>query len=186
MKRAILVRIGFFLVLALYPAVVYFGIRFLPVSFLAVLLALILLARSTAMSPSERRLMLPLILVHVAYSVVTAVSGNQSLLLWYPALVNLSLCAVFALSLRQDQSILLRWVRARNIRISVYAPAYLNRLTAVWSVFFFLNGVAAVLTSMISMKAWALYNGLVAYLLVGALIGGELFFRAWYKRSKGV
>jgi uncharacterized membrane protein len=167
MKRAILVRIGFFLVLALYPAVVYFGIRFLPVSFLAVLLALILLARSTAMSPSERRLMLPLILVHVAYSVVTAVSGNQSLLLWYPALVNLSLCAVFALSLRQDQSILLRWVRARNIRISVY-------------------GVAAVLTSMISMKAWALYNGLVAYLLVGALIGGELFFRAWYKRSKGV
>jgi uncharacterized membrane protein len=186
MSRVTLIRTAFFVLIALYPAIVYFGIRYLPVSFFGVLLALLLLLRSSVMASGEKRLLLPLLILHLAYSIVTAVTGSQHLLLLYPVLVNFSLCALFALSLAQDQSLLLRLVRARNIPLSEHAPSYLWRLTAVWAIFFLLSGVAAIVSGMISLEAWALYNGFIAYLLVATLMAGEWVFRGWYKRRKGV
>jgi uncharacterized membrane protein len=179
-------RAIFFVLIALYPFVVYAGIQHLPIGLFGTLLALLLLLRAGVMRPAERRAILPVLIVYVAYAAITALSGSQQLLLWYPAVINFSLCLLFALSLRANESILLRLVRARNMKMSVYAPAYLHRLTAVWAVFFLLNGSMAILTGAISLKTWALYNGFIAYLLTGALMGGELLFRSWYKRSKGV
>jgi len=186
MSRAALIRAAFYVLIALYPALVYFGLRYLPVSFFGVLLALLLLLRSSVMQAAEKRLLLPLLMLHLAFSLATAVSGSQRLLLWYPALVNFSLAALFALSLTQEQSILLRLVRARNIPFSAYAPAYLWRLTAIWAVFFLFSGCAAIASAMISLRAWALYNGLIAYLLIATLMAVEWLFRGWYKRRKGV
>jgi uncharacterized membrane protein len=176
----------FFVLIALYPVIVYIGIQHLPIGFFGAMLVLVLLFRASVMLPAERQAILPVLIVHVTYSAITALSGSQQLLLWYPALVNFSLSLLFALSLRENESILLRLVRARNINLSVYGPAYLNRLTAVWAVFFLLNGSMAILTGAISLKTWALYNGFISYLLIGALMGGELLFRYWYKRSRGV
>lgn len=179
-------RAIFFVLIALYPFIVFVGIQHLPIGFFGTMLALVLLLRASFMRPAERRAILPVLIVYVTYAAITALSGSQHLLLWYPAVINFSLCLLFALSLRANESILLRLVRARNMKLSVYAPTYLHRLTAVWAVFFLLNGSMAILTAAISLKAWALYNGLIAYLLTGALMGGELLFRWWYKRSKGV
>lgn len=179
-------RAIFFVLLALYPFIVFVGIQHLPIGFFGAMVALVLLLRAGFMRPVERRAILPVLIVYVSYAAITALSGSQQLLLWYPAVINFSLCLLFALSLRTNESILLRLVRARNMKLSVYAPTYLHRLTAVWAVFFLLNGLMAILTGAISLKAWALYNGLIAYFLTGALIGGELLFRWWYKRSKGV
>ena len=179
-------RAAFFILLALYPAFVYFGLQHLPIGFFGTALALLLLFRASIMAAAERRVILPVLVVHFAYAVTVSLSGRQELLLWYPALVNFSLCLLFALSLRQEESLLLRVVRARNIQVSEYGPRYLNRLTAVWAAFFLLNGAMAILTGAISVKTWALYNGFIAYVLIAALMGGELIFRTWYKRSKGV
>jgi uncharacterized membrane protein len=186
MSRTRLLRTAFLALIVLYPAIVSFGIRYLPVSFFGVLLALTLIARNTMAQPEEKKLMLPLLALHVAYSLVTALSGSQRLLLLYPAVVNFSLCAVFALSLRQEQPILLRLVRARKIEVSAHGPAYLYRLTAVWAIFFLFSGSVAIATAMVSLQAWALYNGFIAYLLVALLMGGEWLFRLWYKRRKGL
>lgn len=186
MSRTKLFRHSVFILVALYPVIVYFGLRWLPVSFFAVMLLLVLLVRSSLLGPAEKRMLQPLLALHIAYSILTAVLGSQRLLLWYPALVNFSLCAVFAISLRQEQSILLRLVRARNMPVSVHGPLYLHRLTALWAVFFLLSGATAIMTAMISLEAWALYNGLIAYLLMATLMVGEWLFRGWYKRRKGV
>lgn len=182
----VFLRAAFFILLALYPAFVYFGLQHLPIGFFGTVLALLLLFRASVMASAERRAILPILVVHFAYAVTASLSGSQELLLWYPALVNFSFCLLFALSLRHEESFLLRMVRARNIKMSEYGPSYLNRLTAVWAAFFLLNGAMAILTGAISVKTWALYNGFIAYLLIAALIGGELLFRFWYKRSKGV
>ncbi len=49
----------------------------------------------------------------------------------------------------------------------------------VWSLFFLLNGSVSLCTALwATAETWALYNGLVAYVLVGALIGGEWLVRA--------
>lgn len=186
MNKARIFRALFFVLIALYPLVVYLGLQYLPVSFFGLLLLMIVLARWGVMLPAERRLMLPLLAGLLAYSAATALSGSQRMLLFYPALVSFTMCALFAWSLRQEETILLRLVRGRNIQMSEFGPAYINRLTGVWALFFALNGSAAIVSGYLSLQLWALYNGLISYLLMAALIVGELVFRRYYKRRKGV
>jgi uncharacterized membrane protein len=180
-----LVRAVFVVVLTLYPLAVYFGIRHLPVSFFALLLLALLIVRFGVLRPAERKFMLPVLLGIAAFSVAAAVTGSQALLLAYPVLVNLGLCALFALSLREPEPLLLRVARARGMEIDRYAPPYLRRLTAIWAVFFALNALAAFVTIHLSIGVWAVYNGLVSYILVGLLIVGEVVFRRHYKRRLG-
>ena len=81
---------------------------------------------------------------------------------------------------------MLRFARARGMKMSAYAPAYLRTLTKVWILFFVVNGLTAAWTVTQSLQVWAVYNGLIAYGLMGVLIGGEWLFRIHYKKKKGV
>ena len=186
MNRAGIFRVLFFVLMSLYPLIVYLGLKHLPISFFGLLLLALVLVRWGIMLPSERRLMLPLLLGLLGYSIVCALSGSQHMLLLYPAVVNFTLCALFAFSLWQEESILLRLVRSRNVEMSDSGPAYIKRLTGLWALFFALNGTVAILSGFISLEFWALYNGLVSYLVIAVLIVGEMIFRRYYKRRKGV
>ncbi len=55
---------------------------------------------------------------------------------------------------------------------------YTRRVTQVWCGFFVLNGGLALCTALWASDAgWALYNGLVAYVLMGLLFAGEWLVR---------
>jgi len=55
---------------------------------------------------------------------------------------------------------------------------YVRRLTIVWAFFFALNAIACLgLALSNNEELWALYNGLVIYLLIGALFVGEIIWR---------
>ena len=59
-----------------------------------------------------------------------------------------------------------------------------RRVTEVWCVFFILNGSIALYTALYcSMQVWALYNGLIAYVLMGILLGGEFVLRRIYRQK---
>jgi uncharacterized membrane protein len=60
------------------------------------------------------------------------------------------------------------------------------RLTALWAAFFALNGLTALWTTTLPMEVWTLYNGLISYIIVASLIGGELLFRNHYKKRIGL
>ena len=61
---------------------------------------------------------------------------------------------------------------------SITAAAVLERVTRAWCVFFVLNGGIALWTAVAaSDAAWALYNGGIAYLLMGAMFLGERCLR---------
>jgi uncharacterized membrane protein len=169
-----------------YPFIVYFGIKTLPPSFFGLALIALLALRFGVLIKADRPVLLPVLLILMGYAVATAVSGSTQMLLFYPCLVNFCLCAVFTNSLRQEESLLLRIVRARGVPIVDHVPLYLYRLTALWAVFFALNGMVAVWTITVSMEVWALYNGLISYFIVGALIGGELLFRNHYRKRMGL
>jgi uncharacterized membrane protein len=50
--------------------------------------------------------------------------------------------------------------------------------------FFIGNGLIALYTALFaSFDAWALYNGAIAYGLIGLLFGGEWLFRRWVKQA---
>ncbi len=50
-------------------------------------------------------------------------------------------------------------------------------MTLGWCVFFAVNGTVSALTIGLGREWWTLYNGLVAYLLMAGLMGGEYLVR---------
>lgn len=186
MKLAGAIRILFILIIAIYPFIVYFGIQALPPSFFGLVLVTLLAMRYGVLLPKERSILLPLLLLFFVYALAATFMQSTRMLLYYPALVNFSLFAVFAGSLYREEAMLLRIVRARGVPLSKYGPAYLNRLTAVWAGFFAANGFVSFCTVRLSIETWTLYNGLISYFLVAALAGGEYLFRGRYKRRMGV
>lgn len=186
MTHAKFVRALVFLFFIAYPFIVYFGISILPPSFFGLVLVVLLALRFGVLLPEERLVFLPVLLVFLGYAIATVVFDSAQLLLIYPALVNFTLCLVFANSLRHEEPLLLRIVRARGYAISDHTPRYLYRLTAVWAVFFILNGLVSIWTSTLSMQAWTLYNGLISYFLIAILGVVEWLFRRHYKKRVGV
>jgi uncharacterized membrane protein len=71
-----------------------------------------------------------------------------------------------------------RFARLQEPHLSETAIRYTRQVTIVWCVFFVLNGSIALYTALFcEMKTWALYNGLIAYVLMGALFAGEYLVR---------
>jgi uncharacterized membrane protein len=182
-KRHTTFRVLIVVLLALYPFVVFFGLKFLPPSFFGILLALVLLIRLGIIPASARAAALPAIAVLLIYAVTAAVLGSEQSLLYYPVIVSVLLLVLFAGSLRQEEPFLLRVVRASGMPISEHGPRYLWHLTGVWAVFFAFNGLVAAWTTTQSIETWTLYNGLISYLLAALLMTGEYLFRHYYKRK---
>ncbi|TWI13316.1 hypothetical protein [Aerolutibacter ruishenii] len=96
----------------------------------------------------------------------------------YPALVNGVLLLVFGLSLRFGAPVAERLARLQQPDLPAAAVAYTRRVTQVWCGFFVLNGSLALATALwASERVWALYNGLVAYGLIGTLFAVEWLVR---------
>lgn len=116
-----------------------------------------------------------------------ALLGNEALpLKLYPALVNAVLLALFLASLRWPPSIVERLARVQDPQLPAFAILYTRRVTQVWCGFFVLNGSLALATALWASDAlWALYNGLLAYLLMGLLHGVEWTIRRRVKAAHG-
>lgn len=186
MTRSTAIRVLFVACLVAYPFIILFGLNYLPPSVFGLALLLLLAMRFGILLPSERPVLLPMLLIFVAYALVATVSANETMLLYYPAVVNFTLCGVFLNSLRIGDPLLLRILRARNWPLSEHAPKYLYRLTGVWAGFFIFNGLVSIWTSTQSLQIWTLYNGFLSYCLVALLFGVEYLFRRYYKRQMGV
>jgi len=186
MNRAMIVRALLMLLIVAYPFIVYFGLSIFPPSFFGLVLVVALALRFGLLLPGERTTVLPILVFFLVYAIAAVIFDSARLLLFYPALVNFTLCLVFALSLRSSEPLLLRIVRARGLAISEHTPRYLFWLTLLWAVFFLLNGLVSIFTITLSMRAWTLYNGLISYFIVAILFAGELLFRRYYKKRVGV
>lgn len=170
----------------IYPFVVYFGLNYFPPSFFGLVLVILLAIRFGVIKSDERKLMLPILAIFIVYAIATVIFDNTNMVLYYPALVNFVMCFVFANSLRHEEPLLLRLVKARGMATSKHTPGYLFWLTGLWAIFFAINGLISLWTSSISLQAWTLYNGLISYFIIAVLMIGELLFRRYYKKKKGV
>lgn len=181
-----LLRGIFYVAVALYPFLVYFGLKYVPPGTLGLILAIFLAFRFGILSSEEKSVLLPMMLLLVAFALLAAVMESSRMLLVYPVLVNLFLAITFARSLRGGDSILLMAVKARKIEIGEYVPPYLYRLSQVWVLFFLLNGTVAAWTCTQSLEVWAIYNGLISYIAAGCLLAGEFVFRIYYRKKMGI
>jgi uncharacterized membrane protein len=124
-----------------------------------------------------------LLLLHFA---AKAIPGYAAFALkLYPVAVNFVLLISFYRSLKVPPTMIERFARLRRPDLGDASLAYTRRLTEIWCLFFFLNGTLALaLAAFAGDKVWALYNGLIAYLLMGLLFALGLLFRPSHEQLK--
>jgi uncharacterized membrane protein len=174
---------GFVLVL-LYPAVVYYALTRLGARELAWLLLPVVAATAIARLPRGRgarywdALKLPFAMaVMIA---LTALLDDHRFLLITPVLVNLILLAGFAGSLRTATPLVERFARMQVDDLTQAEVEYCRQVTVIWSAFFVFNGGTAALLALVApLSWWALYTGLIAYGLIGLLGAGEYVVRKY-------
>jgi len=170
------------LVVLIYPAIVYFGMDYLGPAPLAMILVLLLAVRLFANSGS-RALFWPISGVLALFVLLVWFTGDQRVLRAYPVIISLALFTVFAGSLLSPPPIIERLVRLREKTVRPPAIPYLRWVTIGWSCFFLINAAIAAWTAWIApLEYWAIYNGLISYLLVALVFAVEYIIRRIYKR----
>lgn len=166
----------------LYPLAIWFGQGQLQPRFLAVLLLLLALTRLHVLKSNMAGYWL---LGGVLALLTLAVWSNALLpLKLYPVLVNAAMLGAFGYSLIFPPSMAERFARLREPVLPAQSVGYMRRVTQVWCVFFVVNGAVALSTALWAPPAvWSLYNGVVAYLLMGLLFAGEYLVRCRFKRQ---
>ena len=106
------------------------------------------------------------------------VANDETLLRLYPAALSGAFLLVFGLSLLRPPTVVERLARLRNPELPAAGVRYTRQVTQVWCAFFIVNGLIAVWTAVWSSReVWAVYNGFIAYLAMGALFAGEWLLR---------
>jgi uncharacterized membrane protein len=174
--------------LALYPLLIFVGLYYVDPRTLAIIALAALLLRHRRLAagfvlalPAQQRAALAL---PIALSVAVVATNSEPLLLLYPAAVNASLLLLFGMTVVNPPTVIERVARLREPDLPPASVRYTRTITLVWCAFFALNGALAIYTALLtSREAWALYNGFIAYLLMGALIAGERLTRRRLLRS---
>ena len=158
-----------------YPVVIYLGLQhFSPRMMALALVALALLRAGTSRRAGWRAMAL----LAAGLAVIVMVSGHALPLKLYPVLVNVAMLGVFGWTLRHPPSLVERLARLREPDLPPSGVAYTRRVTQVWCLFFVCNGTIAAITAFAaSDRIWALYNGAIAYGLIGAMFAGEWLVR---------
>ena len=158
-----------------YPVVVYLALGHVSPRWIALLLVGLALARAWV---TRESFWLAAAALAAVLAGASALGDQWGPLKLYPALVNLVMFGLFAMSLWRGPSVVERLARLRETNFPPAAIAYTRRVTQVWCGFFVVNGLIAVATALwASDAAWALYNGLLSYVAMGALMGGEWLVR---------
>jgi uncharacterized membrane protein len=158
-----------------YPVVVYLALGHVSPRWIALLLVVLALARAWVTRESFWLVAAALTTVLAVASFLGDFWGPLKL---YPALVNGAMLGLFAASLWRGPSVVERLARLREPDFPPAAVAYTRRVTQVWCGFFVVNGLVAVATALwASTAVWTLYNGLLSYVAMGALMGGEWLVR---------
>lgn len=181
-------------VLVLYPLLMYFGQSRLGVTWMALILILICGLRLAAMRSGRPARVVsafggPQLLATcgaIALALVSMWRGSAGAMLYYPVLMNAAMLLLFGSSLVFPPTIVERIARFRHPHLPEQATPYLRRVTVAWCIFFVGNGAVALYTATFaSFDTWALYNGLIAYVLIGAMFAGELLTRRRAMRRLG-
>ncbi len=176
-------------VLACYPLIIYLTLDKLGPVLLGIFLILLLIVRGSIWGRHSPVLVwssLALTLAVIAVSLLL-IDDTALVLKLYPTLINLGLLIAFAYTLVNPPSMIERMVRAMNRPLSTKTGPYTRIVTMIWCGFFTVNGIIATLIAFSgSLTTWTIYNGLIAYIIMGTLIIGELIFRYFYKRQHGL
>ncbi|MEX0827896.1 MAG: hypothetical protein WD005_02985, partial [Haliea sp.] len=138
-------NIGYGLLFALYPPLVYLGLRYFDPRWLALLLIVAAGYRLLGARLSRRIQVLSGAAVFAAAG-YTLLTGSELGILLYPVLVSAVLLSLFCASLLQPPTIVETLARIQEPDLPEAAIRYTRRVTQIWTLFFLLNGSIAMVT----------------------------------------
>ena len=112
---------------------------------------------------------------------------DRTLLLLLPVGVSLYLLWTFGRSLRVGPPMIERFARLAETDLPDFKLAYCRKWTIAWCVFFSANATLVIVLAVAApIGWWALYTGLLFYVLLGLLLAGEFVIRRlWFRYYMG-
>lgn len=164
-----------------YPVIIYFSQGHIEPRWLAVLPVALGLVR---LGVSQTSVAWSVGVGAVLLAAAAWFSNGYLPLKLYPVGVNAVMLVLFGASLVHPPSLVERLARLREPELPPVAIAYTRRVTQVWCGFFAINGGIALWTALYASDAtWTLYNGGIAYGLMGLLAGIEWLVRRRVRRE---
>ena len=173
-------RILFGVLLALYPFAVYWSVSRHAVHWAAALLAAAALLQAVT---SKSRVSWFCAAAAGLLAIMSGATETSLPVKFYPVAVNAAWLAFFALSLT-GESVVEKLAKLREPNLPPEGCRYCRKVTIAWCGFFIVNGGLALDSALHRSDAWwALYNGLIAYGLIGLMFAGEWLVRRLVRKS---
>ena len=124
------------------------------------------------------RLFLPLTALAILCGSLSLILKDEFWLKFYPVLMSLGTCLIFAFTLRYPPSMIERFARLQQADLPESGVRWTRKVTQVWCAFLFFNALIALGTVWYaSTWIWTIYNGFISYILMGVLLLGEFVLR---------
>jgi uncharacterized membrane protein len=160
-----------------YPAAVFF-LRGTVAPSLFIILALIIVAARLSLGKFGMDGWGPALATTAGALIGLAVIDAALAARAYPVLMSLAAAGVFAVTLRRPPSLIERFAMASGEPWSPALRLYCRNVTLIWALWLVVNAaIAAYLALSHDDAAWALWTGLLSYLVSGALFAGEWLVR---------
>lgn len=170
--------------LVLYPFYVWWAMAHLHPAAALLPLAVLALFKSFGRH-SHKSARVFFLLTCAALVLATIVGQAEQAMLYYPVWMNAGMLLLFASSLWFPPTIIERFARLMDGELDQRAITYTRKVTQVWCGFFLLNGAIAAYTAWHGdWDLWLLYNGGIAYGLMGLLMLIEWQVRRVVKAAK--
>ncbi|WP_301099376.1 hypothetical protein [Otariodibacter sp.] len=117
---------------------------------------------------------------------IIAFTRTTSMMFWYPVLINMVMLIIFGSSLFTSQTMIERFARLTDPNLSLKGIRYTRKVTQIWCLFFVLNGGVTILLILLKeYRYWAVYTGMISYILMGLLMLAEWLVRQRVMRKNG-
>lgn len=175
MRHTAVVKILLVVALLCYPFLMLFGLSHWGITPIALALMAIAILKLIWDKHSQLK---PLYGLGILCGLLSLLRQDDMWLKFYPVCMNLGSLLVFAWTLRHGPPMIERFARIQEPNLPPSGVVWTRKVTQVWCGFFLINASIAAYTAMFtSLQTWTWYNGFVAYVLMGCLLGGEYVLR---------
>ena len=170
-----------------YPFIIYGLLKSFSVRHSgAILLALLIIIYGRKLA-AHRKLW---VYIGIQFGGVAILTGTASIcnsrlsLMLVPVFISAYLLVNFGITLISPPSMIARYADALGAELSSEEHRYCKTVTIIWVVFFVANGTVTGVLAMEDMfQYWTLYTGLLSYMIIGTLFGGEFLIRRYKFRK---
>jgi uncharacterized membrane protein len=179
-------RMAAYVLVIAYPFAVYLLLDRAGAGVLGAALIVILFIRNPSVLSAQRWLVLPALLILLAFLGFGPIE-SETLLRLYPVGISAVLFCTFGATVLWPPTIAERMASASGVAMTAAIRRYTRNVTLIWCLFFICNGLAALYIGLTgSMDVWVLYNGVLSYILMGCLFAGDYLVRLRYLKKHQV